>query len=257
MKMLIDKGANLQSHNEEEVSCFALLAVNLNQQSPLSITKYDAAIFLCSLVLWSTQLLPSQMIDPRLLQTLQLTQYSSLLFNFNKSALLFSLVSFIGINASLISEDLNFVAVGVSAALTMNLAYHTFQGLRSCWRNSSLGYGKALLKTTVVYAPKVTLSFNQLRGFGQKLGILSQTIKTPLEKLNERDIKCVKFGRDQGIIPSKCFEKSLEAYSSCIADPDSISCKETEIALQDYLLRPQENTYEGHCTDWVKEVTNI
>lgn len=82
MKILIDHGATLPADfNNQTPSPFALLAGKINQQSPFIISKYDIALFLCSMTLWSAQLLPSSMPHPRLLLGLNLASYSPILFN--------------------------------------------------------------------------------------------------------------------------------------------------------------------------------
>lgn len=250
MKIMIEKGAQLQESDIDTISHFSLLAGKFNQQSPFAISKYDIATCACLIALWSAQLLPSQFINPRALQALQFTNQIPLIFNFDKSALLLPLLSFVGMNASLLSQNLEIVSLGTSAFLTMNLAYNTFQGLRSCWRNASLDYGKGLLKAAVVYAPKLVLSFNQLRNLGQRFELFSPTHKTQLQALNERDVKCFRLSMKNGKNLNQCFEKSSNIYSRCITQSNVEQCQEATIKFQNYFLRTESAAYDNHCTSY-------
>lgn len=248
MKMLIEGGA-IVTTNDKITSPFALLAVNLNQQSPLAISKYDAMIFVCSAMLWWTQLSPAtQLFDIRLRQFFQLASYSPLIFNFDKTAILYPLLSFIGMNASSISPNLSSLSLAVSTALTMKLAYQTFQGMRACWRNSSLGYGKALLKSLVVYAPKAILSINQLRGLGETFNILkSVNPMNELDELNTRDLKCLTRSLKTEQFANHCFKRSLDIYSTCSVDDSSKECTTALKSYDDYFRRADLSTYPTKC----------
>lgn len=264
MKMLVDAGAIVRADNHFS-SPFALLAAQLSQQSPLAISKYDAVLFFCSMALWSAQLLPSPQMtpNPHLLQFLQLANYSPLIFNFDKSAILYPLLSFIGMNASYLSPSLNSVSLAVSTVLTMKLAYQTFQGLRGCWRNSSLGYGKALLKSVVVHAPKTILSLNQLQGLGKTLGIVNSTTASPLQEideLNKRDLKCLQRSLQTEQFATHCFKRSLDIYSTCSVDSNSNECATALKSYNDYFRRADDSTYPLCQFDsggnWGKDETN-
>lgn len=246
MKMLVEAGAKLRPDNKTS-SPFAFLAAKLNQQSPFAISIYDAEIFICSMALWMIQL-PSfvSQFDIRLFQFFQLVSYSPLIFNFDKSAILYPLLSFIGMNASYLSPSLTSLSLAVKAVLTIKLAYQTFQGLRACWRNSSLGYGKALLKSVVVHAPKAVLSFNQLRGLGETLGILNPMTSTQLQEIDElskRDLKCLQRSLKTGQFAKHCFTRSLDIYSTCHVDSNSNECTTALKSYDDYFRRADYSTY--------------
>jgi ankyrin repeat protein len=219
------------------------LVKQLDQKSPLAMSKYDAAVFACTVALEIGQQFPSLMLEPRILQLSQLVHYSFLLQNFDKTSLLVSMLSFAGLNAHYFSESLAQLSTGINILLTMNLAYKTFKGLSSCWRNSSLSLPQALMKATVSHAPSAILSYKQLCSIGERFGLLAAPEKTPLQSLNERDIKCLKEKLDSGYISPYCLDKSHQAYVSCVNDSTSELCQNAEKTFDNYFIFKDINSY--------------
>lgn len=226
MRALANKGADVRCADARGVTPLALVGEAAAQNDPLKVSKQELVLFVATLAVCASQFLSedflgqvgSQNVLPFLNSALSLTV--SLACAKTWKGLVASLVSPALFQAFIKYPTLRLLSMAHDAFYIGTLTKSIFNGLSSCWRNLSLGKGKALIKAVVCSAPPLHSVVKTLSSHFQSSKLLR--IEKAGQDLIGRRNACNEF--DEYSFYDPCIQKAEQVHPLCLDENNEAAC---------------------------------